>query len=92
MLTGKNLIGYKLYGMGSSTFSAAIHFKNVMGTYTFHEATASEIDRAVMLAAKAFDVYRKTDAMQKLFFLNHWPKQLALKKTIWLLSRCRKQN
>ncbi|QEC66660.1 aldehyde dehydrogenase (NADP(+)) [Panacibacter ginsenosidivorans] len=80
MLTGKNLIGYKLFGMNNETFSVAINFKNETGAYAFHEAATAEIDQAAMLAANAFEQYRKLSGTEKAFFLETLADAIAAAK------------
>jgi NADP-dependent aldehyde dehydrogenase len=80
MLTGKNLIGYKLYGMNADTFSVTVNFKDRGFTYAFHEAAPAEIDQAVTLAAKAFGTYRKLNGSEKALFLESLADAIAASK------------
>jgi NADP-dependent aldehyde dehydrogenase len=58
-LSGKNFIGSNLSQEGGKTFSAKNPATGQELEPLFHEASESEIDRALTLAEKAFEEYRK---------------------------------
>lgn len=67
--TGLQLIGNRLSGEGSQTFRAWAPAQQEWLPQEFREATAGETDAAVLLAAKAFPVYKKTTAAARAAFL-----------------------
>lgn len=73
MLTGKNYIGYKQFNAGENMFS-------VTGDTSFSEATSFETDKAAMLAAAAFNVYRNVDNTVKALFLESLAVAIAAAK------------
>lgn len=80
MLTGKNLIGYAQYGINEFTFAVGLEVAGNYNLFTFNEATAAEIDKAVILAAKAFETYRHIDGTSKAFFLESLAEAIAASK------------
>lgn len=67
--TGLQMIGNRLSGEGSQTFRAWAPAQQEWLPQEFREATAGETDAAVLLAAKAFPVYKKTTAAERAAFL-----------------------
>lgn len=67
--TGLQMIGNRLSGEGSQTFRAWAPAQQEWLPQEFREATAGETDAAVLLAAKAFPVYKKTTAAARAAFL-----------------------
>ena len=59
MITGKQLIGKAQSGIGKVQFSAFNPKTQQPLDAVFFEATKREINRAVALADKAFDIYRQ---------------------------------
>jgi len=70
MITGKNYIGNHLSANGSKTYKTFNPQLNVENKNIFAEATHAEIDKAVELASKAFQEFRKVSGKQKADFLN----------------------
>lgn len=70
MITGKNYIGNKLSGKGTSSHKTINPKLNVENPTAFLEATAEEIEEAVSLATDAFKVYKNTSGSQRAAFLN----------------------
>ncbi len=66
---GSQLIGNTDSAGGERTFQAFSPQRQEWLAPSFHEATAEEINRAVMLAAAAFSTYKKTDGAQRAAFL-----------------------
>ncbi|RPE08698.1 aldehyde dehydrogenase (NADP(+)) [Chitinophaga lutea] len=66
---GSQLIGNTDSAEGQQTFQAFSPQRQEWLTPSFREATAEEINRAVMLAAAAFSTYKKTDGAQRAAFL-----------------------
>ncbi len=69
MISGKNYIGNKRSALGSKQFRTFNPLLNLENETVFWEASAGEIDEAVSLAAKAFEVYRYTSGTDKALFL-----------------------
>jgi NADP-dependent aldehyde dehydrogenase len=70
MITGKNYIGNDLSGIGNK-FHKTINAKlNVENSINFIDATSKEINQAVTLAHKAFQVYKNISGKEKASFLN----------------------
>lgn len=75
-LTGKQLIGDTFSNAGKQTFTG---FNPVTGeplSTVFYEATATEIDRAVVLSDQAFQRYRKIKGTEKAHFLEAIAEEL----------------
>ncbi|GMN08702.1 aldehyde dehydrogenase (NADP(+)) [Croceitalea sp. MTPC9] len=70
MITGKNYIGNSLSNLGSETFKTFNPKLNIENEWTFHEASDSEINKAVSLATDAFDDYKNTSGKERAIFLN----------------------
>ncbi|MEL4306867.1 aldehyde dehydrogenase (NADP(+)) [Joostella sp. CR20] len=70
MITGKNYIGEKLTATGTKTYKTFNPKENKETEWTFHEATADEIDTAVSLASEAFQEYKNFSGAKKASFLN----------------------
>ncbi len=70
MITGKNYIGNMRSAEGSVTYKTFNPVSNTENYHTFFEATSSEIDSAVELAAKAFKEFRFVSGQRKAAFLN----------------------
>ncbi len=83
MITGKNLIGYKLSGEGLDTFKSYNPHLEKENPTVFFDASLSEIEEAVLLASKAFQQYQFFTAEQKLkFFQALENEMLEAKKSI----------
>lgn len=70
-LTGKQLIGVGLSGVGDYTFAAINPGNQEQLEPAFHEAQPDEIARAAELAQAAFDEYRALPATRRAEFLRH---------------------
>ena len=70
MITGKNYIGNQLIAEGTTTFKTFNPELNENNPWIFTEATTNEIEKAVILAKEAFDVYKNYSGKQKATFLN----------------------
>ncbi len=70
MISGKNYIGNKLSSSGSTTFNTFNPQLNIENENIFTEATIEELNASVILATKAFKVFRNTPGKQKANFLN----------------------
>jgi len=68
-LTGLNLIGNKESGVGTKTFFSKNPATQTNLETKFVEATAQEVDEAVMLAKGAFDEYRAKSNEERAIFL-----------------------
>jgi alpha-ketoglutaric semialdehyde dehydrogenase len=66
---GSQFIGNAFSDKGQQTFQAFAPLQQEWLPQTFKEATAAEIDAAVVLAAKAFSAYKKVSAQQRAAFL-----------------------
>ncbi len=66
---GLQMIGNRMSGEGSKTFRAWAPAQQEWLPQEFREATGGETDAAVLLAAKAFNVYKKTTAAERAVFL-----------------------
>lgn len=82
MLTGKNYIGEYLYGLNNYTFAVSLQVDNKKETYSFHEATVAEIDKAVSLAAQSFDAFRNTPTAAKITFLETLAEAISASKDL----------
>lgn len=69
MITGKNQIGFELSGKGSDTFRTFNPSKNIENNWEFHEATSEEVNKAIDLAAFAFETYAEIADEQRALFL-----------------------
>ncbi len=68
-LTGKHYIGHAVSADSSDTFHAKNPATGEDLPTAFHEATSGEIDRAMSLAAHAFNEFRHTSAERRAAFL-----------------------
>ncbi|MEX2534607.1 MAG: aldehyde dehydrogenase (NADP(+)) [Trueperaceae bacterium] len=68
-LRGTNLIGYDSSAEGPRVYRAHDPNQCTALEPDFHEATATEIDRAMSLAASAFETYRRLPARQRASYL-----------------------
>lgn len=68
-LTGSQLIGNQFSKKGSKTFTGFRADSGEALPAIFHEATAEEVDEAVVLANRAFESYRKKSGAEKADFL-----------------------
>lgn len=68
-LTGLNFIGNEQSGQGTITFHAVNPATGVEMSPAFHEATAQEIDNAIVKAEAAFLAYSKTSGKERASFL-----------------------
>ena len=69
MLTGKNYIGNSLSAQGKKTFKTFDPKKNTENEQVFYEADADEINQAVELAHRAFQIYKTIESSKKSNFL-----------------------
>jgi len=69
MITGKNYIGYSTSAKGSVTYKTLNPQLNIENDTVFTEASQEEIDNAVALASKAFEIYREVSGKDKALFL-----------------------
>mgnify|MGYP003393440199 FL=1 len=69
MLTGKNYIGNSLSAQGKKTFKTFDPKKNIENEQIFYEADADEINQAVELAHRAFQIYKTIESSKKSNFL-----------------------
>lgn len=72
-LHGHQLIGNTASAEGADTFQSANPKTGEALPTVFHEATESEIDRAMSLAAGAFDAFRLKSVEERARFLRHAP-------------------
>lgn len=70
MITGKNYIGSQLVGNGSYSIKTFNPQTNAETPWEFTEATAKEIEQAVILAHQAFQIYKDVSGKKKAAFLN----------------------
>lgn len=70
MTTGKNYIGNQLSAKGKTTYKTFNPELNQENETTFVEATTEEIEKAIDLAAKAFEEYSTISGARKANFLN----------------------
>lgn len=70
MITGKNYIGDKLSSKGGKTYRTFNPQLNIENQYEFVEATAKEINEAVVLASESFREFRIMSGKRKAEFLN----------------------
>ncbi|WP_053991046.1 aldehyde dehydrogenase (NADP(+)) [Mangrovimonas sp. TPBH4] len=70
MITGKNYIGNKLSGEGTTIYKTFNPQLNIENPVEFSEATQQEIDQAVTLANEAFKTFRTISGVKKAAFLN----------------------
>ena len=76
-LHGKNLIGGKAAAStGSKTFTGVNPATNEKLPTVFHEATVTEADEALSLAAKAFEEYRRQPAEKIAAFLDRVAEEI----------------
>jgi NADP-dependent aldehyde dehydrogenase len=68
LITGKNLIGFKLSALGSASFRTFNHFQNQENDTLFFDATTSEIEDALNLANKAFHQFKFCSDCEKVKF------------------------
>jgi len=66
---GKNIIGNTLSAQGTSSFNAYDVATNTPLVEKFYEATTTEINAAISLAAEAFSVYKNKSGKEKAAFL-----------------------
>lgn len=70
MITGKNYIGNSLSNLGNKTFLTFNPKLSVENEWIFYEASDIEVDSAINLAMKAFEVFKSIPREEKAFFLN----------------------
>jgi alpha-ketoglutaric semialdehyde dehydrogenase len=80
MLTGKNILGYSSSAESDKIFTSTISEDGHMNTYSFHEASAQEIDIAVSKANTAFETYRQLAGRDKAVFLEKIASAIASAK------------
>ncbi|MFO7445166.1 MAG: aldehyde dehydrogenase (NADP(+)) [Ignavibacteriaceae bacterium] len=76
-LTGLNFIGRERSGKGDNTFSAVNPAENKNLSPLFYEASADEINDAVLKAEKAFSIYRTKGGKQRALFLEKIAEQIT---------------
>lgn len=69
MIIGKNQIGNQLSSNGDITFKTFNPELNKENTIAFTQANATEVNKAVALASKAFETYKYVSGKQKAVFL-----------------------
>lgn len=69
MITGKNYIGWELKASGNITYTTLNPKTNLENETIFLEATKEEVNRAVELAASAFEEYRNRSDNERAGFL-----------------------
>lgn len=70
MITGTNTIGNKSSKQGNITYKTFNPKENIETEWVFYEASSTEIDEAVVLAADAFKEYKAISGVRKAAFLN----------------------
>src|SRR5215469_9282832 len=76
-LYGKNLIGGKTVASSNTkTFQGVVAATGEKLSPVFHEATPTEADEAMALAAKAFEEYRRLPAERIAAFLDHIAEEI----------------
>jgi 2,5-dioxopentanoate dehydrogenase len=68
-IEGKQIIGFSSAAEGKETFRSANPATGVSLEYIFYKATESEVDKTALLAASAFQLYRKKSGKEKAEFL-----------------------
>lgn len=68
-ITGSQFIGFSETHSGTETFQSANPKTGMDNPWTFYEASDSEIDQALCLAADAFTTYRNIDPARRAIFL-----------------------
>ncbi len=68
-ITGTQILGYSESATGNNTFQTLNPQTNAPTPWKFSEATQTEIDRAMELAAGAFSVYRDLSGLRRAEFL-----------------------
>lgn len=69
MISGKNYIGNTLAAEGKVTYTTFNPQLNLKNPWTFYEASEEELERAVQMAASAFETYKEVSGEQKAVFL-----------------------
>lgn len=69
MISGKNYIGNTLSAQGKVTYTTFNPRLNIKNPWTFFEASEEELEEAVQIAARAFELYRDTPGKEKAHFL-----------------------
>ncbi|SDK97060.1 NADP-dependent aldehyde dehydrogenase [Catalinimonas alkaloidigena] len=90
-LTGKNLIGLIDTAEGAHTFTGVDATLGTELPTTFYEATDAEVDRAVVLADRAFATYRRKSGAQKADFLEKIADEIMALGDA-LLERCHQET
>jgi 2,5-dioxopentanoate dehydrogenase len=90
-LTGKNFIGKKQSSQGTAKYVASNPAAGTAIEPAFFEATTSEVDEAVLLAAKAFAIYSRTSADVRARFLEAIAEEIQQLGDV-LLERCAKET
>ena len=75
-ITGFQLIGFSESAQGEETFTSSNPKDGNIPTWTFYEATSSEVDHAMALAASAFPAYRDLSGTTRAAFLRNISEQL----------------
>ncbi|WP_405380353.1 aldehyde dehydrogenase (NADP(+)) [Maribacter sp. LLG6340-A2] len=86
-LTGDNFIGFKKCANGDNTFQAFSPSDNEYLPLNFTRATQEEFEKALLLAKKAFIVYRKISYERRAQFLDSIANEIMNLGDI-LLERC----
>ena len=76
MVNGKNIVGFGLSSEGKTTFNAKNPALGSKLDTPYSEATAEEIDKAIVLAESAFDTYRNTSGLERAQFLETIAEEL----------------
>jgi alpha-ketoglutaric semialdehyde dehydrogenase len=77
-LNGHNLIGQESSAQGATVFTGVAAATGEPLDVTFYEATAEELDRALMLAAVAAPAYRGVPAAKRAEFLERIAEEILL--------------
>jgi NADP-dependent aldehyde dehydrogenase len=88
MITGKNYIGNQLSTKGTKTYKTFNPELNKENDTVFVEATATEIEEAVNLAATAFKEFRTISGAKKAEFLNAIADEILALDTLLIQTYC----
>ncbi len=90
-LTGQQIIGNSFSKQGTNTFTAVNPATGENLNTIFYEATISEVDKAIRLAASAFTVYRKKTPVEKAAFLERIAEEIMALGDA-LIKRCMEET
>ncbi len=88
METGKNQIGFALSAKGNITFKTFNPQKNSANSIVYYEATNKEIDKACLLATKAFKNFRDVSGSKKAAFLRAIADEILLLDMALIKTYC----